>query len=169
MKYIAVTTFYLFAFLTSICLTLPVQAQSDKIKIVVDRFIARQEKLEKAVEYKDARKLLRGDVNRDGKEDVIVLYSLEGFFGGKNLWIQYLAVFTNRGNELLYATHQSVGGKNQRGLLLKSIAKGQINFDTQEYLPQDASCCPNGKGRASFTFTNGRLKETKKSVANGKI
>ena len=163
MNYKLVTTFCLSACLMLLCLFLPVQAQSDKIYALVDRFIARQEKREKAVEYRDARKILRGDVNRDGKEDIVVLYSLEGFFGGTNLWIQYLAVFTNRGNKLVYATHQSIGGKNQRGLLLKSIAKNRIYLDTKEYLRQDASCCPSGKGHASFTFSNGRLKENGKT------
>lgn len=125
-----VTAFCLFACVTLLCLFQPVQAQNGEIDTVVDKFIARQEKHEKAVEYKDARKVLRSDINHDGKEDVVVLYSLEGFFGGTNLWIQYLAVFTNQNNKLVYATHRSVGGKNQRGLLLKSIAKGLINFDT---------------------------------------
>ena len=111
---------------------------------------------------------MRGDINHDGKEDVVVLYSLEGFSGGTNLWIQYLAIFTNRGGKLVYAAHQSVGGKNQRTLLLKSIAKNRINFDTQEYLGQDASCCPSGKGQATFIFSSGKLKEIKKSVVKRK-
>ena len=162
-----VTTFCLLPCLILLCVFLPVQAQNDGIETVVDKFIARQEKREKAVEVKDTRKVLRGDVNHDGKEDAVVLYSLEGFHGGTNLWIQYLAVFANRGNKLVDATHRSVGGKNQRGLLLESIAKGQINLDTQEYLRQDASCCPSGKGHARFVFSNRKLKEIKKHVAKG--
>ena len=130
----------------------------------VDKFVANQAKRERADEYEEARKIIRGDLNGDGKEDVAVLYTLEGF-GGTNLYLQYLAVFINRGNKFVYATQRRVGGKNQRILELKSIAKGQINFETQEYLRQDASCCPSGKGHARFTFNNGKLKEIKLCVS----
>lgn len=162
-----VTSFGLSVYLLLICLAQIAQAQNDENNIV-DKFIANQAKLEKAEEYKDARKVLHGDLNRDGKEDLVVLYTLEGF-DGSNLYLQYLAIFIDRNNKLMYAAHQRVGGKNQRGVSLKSVVRGQINFDILEYRRQDASCCPSKTGYASFVFSNGKLKEMKRRGTIRKI
>src|SRR5829696_2103935 len=77
------------------------QTQDNK---TIKAFIYGQAKKEKAEEYEEARKILRGDVNNDGKEDLVVLYTLEGF-GGGNLHVQYLAVFLSNGKAFRYANH----------------------------------------------------------------
>lgn len=132
------------------------QKQSDTA--VVNRFISREAEAAEAVEYKGARKILRGDVNGDGRADMVVLYTLEGF-GGGNSYIQYLAVFLNQGRSFRYATHTGIGGKNLRSVELKSIRAGKINLDTLEYLPADGSCCPSKKVKTSFIFRKAGLKE----------
>ena len=48
-----------------------------------------------ASEYKEARKILYGDVDGDGTKDAVVQYTLEGF-GGGNSWGQSLVVFLNK-------------------------------------------------------------------------
>jgi hypothetical protein len=45
-----------------------------------------------ASEYKEARKILYGDVDGDGTKDAVVQYTLEGA-GGGNSWGQSLVVF----------------------------------------------------------------------------
>ena len=50
---------------------------------------------EDATEYKEARKIVYGDVDGDGAKDAVVQYTLEGF-GGGNSWGQSLAVFLNK-------------------------------------------------------------------------
>lgn len=147
-----------------VCLTLLISSQFVQARnnvSVIDKFIANQAKREKAEEYTEARKIIRGDLNNDGKEEFAVLYTLEGF-GGGNLFLQYLAIFTNQGGNLKYVAQQIVGGKDRRILMFKSISKSQINFDTKEYLSKDASCCPSGKGKARFSFSNGKLTEMRK-------
>src|SRR5438132_950205 len=94
---------------------------------IVDNFIATQEKKHKVEEYKEARKVVRGDLNGDGKEDILALYTLEGF-GGTNLYLQYLAVFLDQGGSFRYVTHHVVGGKNRRILELQSVRGGVIRF-----------------------------------------
>ena len=59
---------------------------------VINRFIAGRAKSEGAEEYEDARKIVRADVNADGRADAAVLYTLEGF-GGGNSYRQYLLSF----------------------------------------------------------------------------
>lgn len=133
------------------------QNQENKI---INTFISGQAKKNLADEYRDARKTVRGDINKDGKEDLVVLYTLEGF-GGGNLYRQYLAVFLGDGKTFRYATHQSVGGKDNRTIELNSIKNGTINLDTLGYAPDDASCCPSVKGKTRYVFSGGKLKETK--------
>lgn len=127
---------------------------------VVENFISRQAKEAEAEEYEEARKILRGDINRDGKMDLVVLYTLEGF-GGGNMYSQYLAVFLAKGRNFRFAADDVVGGKLHRNMTLKSVAGGRINFDTMEYRKSDGACCPSRKGKASYILTKGKLKELK--------
>ena len=134
------------------------QTPTKPVDVVITDFIARQEEKEGATEYEEAREIGRGDLNGDGKEDAVVLYSLEGF-DGSNLYLQYLAVFLSQGDALRYTTHRIVGGKGKRSMALEGISGGKILLKTKEYRPGDASCCPSKKGRASFVLDMRKLKE----------
>lgn len=127
---------------------------------LIERFISQQAKKDKADEYQEARKVLRGDVNGDKKTDLVVLYSLEGFGGGNN-YIQYLAVFLGIGKTFRYAANEPVGGKFARDVDLRSITASGINLNTKEYKKNDAACCPSRSSKARFVFRNGKLKEIK--------
>ena len=136
----------------------PALAQSQTDKSMINSFITRQAKRERATEYQEARSIIKGDLNADGAEDAVVLYTLEGQ-GGSNQYVQYLAVFIDRKERLAYVTHQLVGGKNRRSIDAVSIKDGKINLQTLEYLPNDASCCPSKKGQMRFILSGGRLKK----------
>jgi hypothetical protein len=127
---------------------------------IIDGFISKQAAKEDAEEYKEARKVLRGDVNGDRKTDLVVLYSLEGFGGGNN-YIQYLAVFLGNGKTFRYATNEPVGGKMRRDIDLKSITGSTINLNTKEYRKNDAACCPSRDAKTRYVFRNGKLREIK--------
>ena len=127
---------------------------------VVNSFISKRAKTEQAEEYADARKIVRGDVNGDGKTDLVVLYSLEGFNGG-NSYGQYLAIFVGSGRSFRYAANAAVAGKLNRTVELVSVVGGRINLDTTGYRPNDPACCPTKKGKTHYVFANGRLKETR--------
>jgi hypothetical protein len=157
MNHLIAITFFLPACLLVLSFAGLTFAQSQDTK-AVNLFISGQAKKEEAEEYKKARKILRGDINSDGKADLVVLYTLEGY-GGGNLYIQYLAVFLSNGKTFRYANHDSAGGKNNRSVELTSIKNGTINLTTLEYSSNDPSCCPSKKGRARFVFQSGRLKE----------
>lgn len=139
----------------------PAPAQNSAENKAITRFIAKQARGEDAEEYVDARKIIRADLNKDGKTDAIVLYTLEGF-GGSNLYIQYLAAFTQyRRGTLRFAASVPIGGKNNRGVELKSVENGKINLITLEYLPSDGSCCPSKKGFARVVLAKNKLIEIK--------
>ena len=125
---------------------------------LINEFISKQATQDGGGEYEDARKVVMGDLNRDGVADLAVLYTIEGQNGSNN-YIQYLAVFTRNKGGLVPVTHIAVGGKSNRSVELKSIRNGVIFFKTLNYGPKDASCCPSKKGAARFVLVNGRLKE----------
>jgi hypothetical protein len=125
-------------------------------KTVIDRFISRQADDEEAEEYKEARKILRGDVNGDRLVDVVVLYTLEGSQGSNN-YLQYIAVFVTKGRSIVYAAHDVVGGKNTRGIRLRSVAGSRINLDTVIY--KNGNCCAGRKVKAVLVLRRGKLVE----------
>jgi hypothetical protein len=145
--------------LVEICAAPLTLAQSQSDKSIINSFITQQAKRERATEYEAARSIVKGDLNADGAEDAVVLYTLEGQ-GGSNQYVQYLAVFIHRKERLVYAARQAVGGKNRRSIESVSIKGGRINLQTLEYLPTDASCCPSKKGQMRFVFNGGKLKKT---------
>jgi hypothetical protein len=124
----------------------------------IDSFITHQAKLERGEEYPEARKVVTGNLTRDGQPETVVLYTIEGQ-GGSNLYIQYLAVFVRRKGKLSPLTHMDVGGKSTRGVELISVENNSILLDTLNYGPKDASCCPSVKGTTRYVLSGGKLRE----------
>src|ERR1700694_1793270 len=85
-----------------ICASPLTLAQSQSDKSIINSFITRQAKRERATEYEEARSIVKGDLNADSAEGAVVLYTHEGQ-GGTNQYVQYLAVFINRKGRLVYA------------------------------------------------------------------
>jgi hypothetical protein len=141
-----------------LCMSSFVSRARNQDAAVIDEFISKQATQEAGDEYEGARKVVTGDLNRDGVADLAVLYTIEGQNGSNN-YVQYLAVFTRNKGGLIPVTHTAVGGKSNRSVELKSIRNNVIFFKTLNYGPKDASCCPSKKGVTRFVLVNGRLKE----------
>jgi len=137
----------------------PSSASPDQIPdtTLIDHFIERQATQENGEEYKDARKMLLGDLNRDGVPDFAVLYTIEGQ-NGTNNYLQYLAVFVRTKGKLVPAAHTVVGGKLNRDVDLQSIKNNVIHFTTLSYRATDPASTPS-KGTARFVLIKRRLKE----------
>ncbi|MFN0278939.1 MAG: hypothetical protein ACKVRN_10085 [Pyrinomonadaceae bacterium] len=140
--------------------TSDVTAQT-KENAIIDRHISGEAKRYNCDEYRESRKTLRGDVNGDGKADVVVLYTIEGCGGGLN-WARVLAVFVRKGRSIQFAADATPGAKGIRGVELKSISGGDINLDTWNYRTNDGACCPSLKGKTKYVFSKGKLREVKK-------
>ena len=132
----------------------------DNGTVVAKNFISHQAKTLHGEEYEEARKIVRGDLNGDGKEDLVVLYTLEGFAGG-NDYHQYLAVFVASGKTFQHAADTVVGGKNFRDVDLVSVTGPTINLDTKSYAKADPACCPSKVGKTKYHFAGNKLTETK--------
>ena len=134
----------------------------DKDKTAIDKFISAQAKREHGEEYPEARKVVTGDLTKDGVAETVVLYTIEGQ-NGTNNHVQYLAVFTRASGELVALTHSSIGSKSYRDVELDSITDGVINLTTMSLGPKDPACCPSVKGSAQYKLTAGRLVPVRKS------
>jgi hypothetical protein len=135
-----------------------VSSAQNKDTAAITEFISKQATQESGGEYEGARKVVTGDLDRDGVADLAVLYTIEGQNGSNN-YVQYLAVFTRNKGGLVPVTHTVVGGKTNRSVELKSIRNNVIFFRTLNYGPKDAACCPSKKGVTRFVLVNSKLKE----------
>ena len=145
-----------------LCSPITVSAHQDQDTAVIDAYIAAQAHRERGEEYKEARKVIAGDLTRDGLPETVVLYTIEGQ-KGTNLSIQYLAVFVRHEGKLTALTHADVGGrgKSARGVELKSVEDNSILLDTLNYGPKDAACCPSVKGTTRYILSGKVLREQK--------
>lgn len=135
-------------------------AQSDD-NATIDKFIASQAAREQGEEPDGVRKVVAGDLNRDGESDVAVLYTIEGQNGSNN-YIQYLAVFLRRNGKLVYTARSAVGGKNRREIEITTIKDNAMSFNTTAYGPRDPSCCPTVNGTTSYVLIGSKLVEKRR-------
>jgi hypothetical protein len=135
----------------------PIAAQAN-LRKAIDRYIEKVR--EDADEYKEARKIIYGDVDGDGTKDAVVQYTLEGASGG-NSWGQSLVVFLNKKGVYKMSADETVGGKFFRTFdLLKIVSKEIIG--ATETCPEDEpqGLCENPKVKqVKYVLVSGKLKE----------
>ena len=105
---------------------------------------------------KENRFSCEGDLNGDGKADVVVIYTIEGV-GGGNDWTQYATVLLAQPPGYSATAPKEVGGKSVRAVDSCTITDKTIDLALKEYAPEDASCCPSKPGRARYVFAGGKL------------
>ena len=125
---------------------------------VIEKFISKQATEEEGQEYRDARKMLAGDLNRDGVPDLAVLYTIEGQ-NGTNNYVQYLAVFLRTKGKLVPAAHTFAGGKWNQDVELQHIKNNVIYLKTLSRQGNDPTSSPSKKGKARFMLIRRKLKE----------
>ena len=148
------TTFILTAFIIALSASFASAQNGDKAAI--DKVISAQATREHGDEYPDARKVVNGDLDKDGVAETVVLYTIEGQNGSNN-HVQYLAVFTRANRQLVHLTHTSIGSKSYRDVELDSVTNGLINLTTNSFAKNDPACCPTVKGKAWYKLALGRL------------
>lgn len=127
---------------------------------VIERYIAGVAKVSDAEEYKEARKIIYGDLDGDGDEDAAAQFTIEGMGGGNNYGF-YLAVFRNENGKLKGVTDDAIGGKLNRDVTFTKIENGKMFFDTKGYAEDDGACCPSIEGKTTYILENDKLKEVK--------
>lgn len=128
------------------------------LQSAINQYIAKQAKADGSSEYKNARKVLTGDLDGDGDKDAVVQFSLEGAGGGNN-WSQMMAVFINNKGIYKFAGEEVVGGKFfDYTSTLSNVGKGIITLNTETCAEPPQGLCENPKkGVAKFLFKQGKL------------
>ena len=133
----------------------------------IDKYIAGVAKVSDAEEYKEARKILYGDLDGDGDEDAAAQFTIEGM-GGGNMYNFYLAVFKNENGKFTAVTDEPIGGKLNRDVEFTKIENGKMFFDTKGYGKDDGACCPSIAGKTSFVLEGNKIVEVKAKNENKK-
>jgi hypothetical protein len=143
---------------SSTCVTLPKQIEAALLKHTTSM---------RAAEYCEIRKVARGDVNGDGREDFAIAYSLEGPCNTRegrksspgtcgNVALQFFAMFiaTPSGFRML--------GPNplEPAVERATITGSAVILDTLDWTPTDPHCCPSRKGTTTFEIVNGKLQRS---------
>lgn len=112
-------------------------------------------KADGAAEYKDARKLIEGDLTGDGKSEVVALYTLEGSGNGNGAG-SYLAAFQRKeGSQLQLVGTTSVSGF---GVAVQkvSLKEGTVHVTLLVPGPDDPACCPSTEEESLYVFHGGK-------------
>jgi hypothetical protein len=132
----------------TVALVQPASPRSPALDAAVDREIGSEIAKDGGDEYKDARQILLTDLNGDGTNDAVVLYTIEGQ-GGGNGYFQSLATFysspggwVHRGKLVVGQGVQSVEVSGPQTLRVKVLTVG----------PDDANCCPSVESIQKFTW-----------------
>jgi len=94
------------------------------------------------------------DIDEDGHDDFIVLFTVEGIGGGNDHY-DFMSVFLSRRGWKPIVTR--TGGRGERDPIAVDVRDGKIILSTLEYLPQDAMCCPSGKGTLVYEIHGDKL------------
>ncbi|WP_230582037.1 hypothetical protein [Xanthomonas arboricola] len=123
---------------------------------VINAAIAQEaKKADGATEYKDARKLIEGDLTGDGKLEVVVLYTLEDGGNGNGAG-SYLAAFQRKeGPQLQLAGTTSVSGLGVAAQQV-SLKEDTVHVTLLAPGPDDPACCPSMEEESLYVFHGGK-------------
>ena len=94
----------------------------------------------------------RGDLNGDGREEIVVL--LAANLGGSGTFM-HLAVLEQRGGELVNLTTLALGDRVKVESL--AIDSGRIEAKMLEFGPDDPMCCPSQPGQHRWALQDDQL------------
>ena len=106
------------------------------------------------------------DIDKDGIDDFIVLFTVEGIGGGGNNHYDFMAVFlSSRGWQPIVIR---TGGRGERDPIGVDFRDGKIILNTLVYLPSDPLCCPSGKGTLAYELRGDHLELVSEKENNDK-
>lgn len=110
-------------------------------------------------EYGEGRRVVYGDLNKDGIEDAAVSYSASTAFGGTASAYNAVMVFKYENGTLIYVDTFRYDGNDDRMLgKVESIKNGTVVCGTDAYAEGDAMCCPSVKGTLRLALVGDKLR-----------
>lgn len=104
-------------------------------------------------EYPEARSITSIDMNGDGFEDAVVLYTVEGMNGGNGAFQTLLVVIGHDGGYQPRAALAVAASSAE----FASVAQNVITLKTLDVGPDDARCCPTEVGALHYRFEGNQL------------
>ena len=133
----------------------PVAAPVAGLQTTIETHIQQEIARDGGAEYAEARVVQELDLNADGAQDALVLYSIEGQ-GGGNSAVQTLAVFhSEEGGYALRAS--TVVNGSATGV--KLLAPQTIAVSSLTLGPDDPMCCPSVESLQKFSWNGQELVE----------
>ncbi len=138
----------------------------DKVQFqkTLNSFIADAGKADDALEgeYRSSRKIIYGDLDKDGLEDACVLFLLHSKENAREYWSN-LAVFKNNNGKFEPVVSRDInkGQFNYKEIASKSIKNDEIYLETLSLRDSDPLCCPSLKGRLTYTLQGNKLIKAK--------
>jgi hypothetical protein len=105
---------------------------------------------------------LTGDINSDGKSDLLIKYGIDGKKEGALIGLGWSIIFSDdegfANNYLIFDWEEGSCGPNVSGLgHPNKIENGNITAEQPLYNDDDPCCCPSISSEQSYKFENGHL------------
>ena len=112
-----------------------------------------------------SRRYFSGDIDGDGKEDLLLVTSFTNAEG--NYWSHDFVLVLSSAPD--HPVFKNFGGKGKRSYDSISMSKRGISVEFRYYAATDALCCPSIKKKGRFVLKSGELIEEKEpdTSANG--
>lgn len=142
--------------------------ECDPLPEKAEKFIRSFTEEDRGAEYCRSRKVARADIDSDGIEDLIVIFTSEGSCRNDkpstpgtcgNHHETYLKVFL--GTDLKEVPIQLVGRRGERRVVGLDVKNGVIRVKTLDYGKNDPMCCPSVNAESRFVVKNGALEEVR--------
>jgi hypothetical protein len=127
-----------------------VYALDDKVEKVIKEFLSSQESNQEGAVSQGSSV---ADLNRDGKPEIVLVWTLLG----STYWLNTLTIFslTDKGYKSVSSMQLSGEAK------LSSVENGLIVIDQTIYAKNDPICCPSIKKKIKYRWQGKNISETR--------
>lgn len=137
----------------------PAGATDALLKVAIDQMVADEIATDGGSEYDEGRQLLEVDLDGDGVEDAVVLYTIEGQ-GGGNGSFQTLAALYRDGNSWSAKGKTILGGATDLQLLGPNL----IGVTVLTHSDEDPRCCPSQESVVKYQWNGAAFAELPDTV-----
>jgi hypothetical protein len=124
----------------------------------VERPIAEKARQLQGAEYCQFRRYNSiNDIEGDGKDDFVVIYTVEEVHRSMNHYLQFMLVFLSSKPRSKPLEIQ-VGERGKRSVdEIGLVGRNKIILGNDVWISGDALCCPSGKGKSVYEIQNGKI------------
>ena len=100
------------------------------------------------------------DIDGDGKDDFVVMFTVEGVHGSMNHFLRFVLVYlSSRADAQPVQIQVGERGKRSASRFLR-LERNEITVEDDVWQEGDALCCPSGKGQSVYEIKDGKIVKT---------